>query len=287
MKSQRESSWRRESMDATDPDDLFEAFDPSPASRRHPVEPALTGGSSGRVESAFAHLRHECVASIAMHALDNRARLSIEQVMRECVVSSSAGQVREADIVATPGTVHYFQAFAADYAGADCAMAAAAVPRPEYELLMDEPLPLSTQYNNGRGGRGGRGRGRGGGRSALTQFSGRYYDEEKPAKPGELSEELRMLLGMREGDPPPYLARMKQLGYPPGYLGDPSDVDGVATDPPLELFDDQHTGHSPAEGVSKIRSAGGVPRLRPLVAFPGLNVPPPPGVSLAAWDWPM
>ena len=35
------------------------------------------------------------------------------------------------------------------------------------------------------------------------------------ARTGELSAELQAMLGMRAGEPPPYLPRMQQLGYPP------------------------------------------------------------------------
>ena len=36
--------------------------------------------------------------------------------------------------------------------------------------------------------------------------------------PGQLSAELRAALGISELAPPPWLARMRRLGYPPGYM---------------------------------------------------------------------
>jgi PSP len=36
--------------------------------------------------------------------------------------------------------------------------------------------------------------------------------------PGQLSAELRAALGISASAPPPWLARMRRLGYPPGYL---------------------------------------------------------------------
>lgn len=52
----------------------------------------------------------------------------------------------------------------------------------------------------------------GGGGDAATEASG--------IAPGCLSPELRAALGVSESAPPPWLARMRKLGYPPGYLAD-------------------------------------------------------------------
>ena len=50
----------------------------------------------------------------------------------------------------------------------------------------------------------------------------RYFDAPEAAHaPGVLSAELRALLGIGPADPPPYLRRMRELGYPPGYMGVP------------------------------------------------------------------
>nr|GEU63638.1 hypothetical protein [Tanacetum cinerariifolium] len=38
-------------------------------------------------------------------------------------------------------------------------------------------------------------------------------------KPGSLDPETQKLLGIGEFDPPPWLNKMRELGYPPGYLG--------------------------------------------------------------------
>jgi len=39
----------------------------------------------------------------------------------------------------------------------------------------------------------------------------------KDKKPGVLSEELKMALGMPEGAPPPWLINMQRYGPPPSY----------------------------------------------------------------------
>jgi zinc finger CCHC domain-containing protein 8 len=42
--------------------------------------------------------------------------------------------------------------------------------------------------------------------------------------PGQLSDELRAALGISPSAPPPWLARMRQLGYPPGYIAPEADT---------------------------------------------------------------
>ena len=83
---------------------------------------------------------------------------------------------------------------------------------------------------------------------------------------------------MRYGDPPPYLRRMQQLGYPPGYLGNANEPEA----PALQMFEDSST-------LSKFSDAGKavdpVEGEKPLVDFPGLNVPPPHGSDPRAWNW--
>ncbi|KAF9663948.1 hypothetical protein SADUNF_Sadunf17G0105200 [Salix dunnii] len=54
----------------------------------------------------------------------------------------------------------------------------------------------------------------------------RYYQSSSGGKydglkPGSLDTETQQLLGLGELDPPPWLNRMRELGYPPGYLGNP------------------------------------------------------------------
>ena len=46
--------------------------------------------------------------------------------------------------------------------------------------------------------------------------------------PGQLSSELRAALGILPSAPPPWLARMRRLGYPPGYIV--PDIEAVAGD---------------------------------------------------------
>ena len=277
--------------------------------------------------SGFGHLHSECIASVNFHGIDDVTRSQLEQVLRDAVLAPAKRQKLAEPTcgVAPAGVVHFFQAFCADYAGASSAAAAAiTAAQPQYERLLSEPLPLARLQAKAIGGgrtvAGGRGAGRSGGRgggngagrvaSSLTAFNGRYYDAEPTVRPGALSAELRALLGMREGDPPPYLRRMQQLGYPPGYLGDPS----ARGETLLELIDDEATpAAAPAAEaggrIDETRAASGgmsarlsiessgsaamsaaaqrlTPRRHvPLVDFPGVNVPPPPDAHLPSWNW--
>jgi hypothetical protein len=201
------------------------------------------------------------------------------------------------------------ESYAADYAGATSAAAAAAYPRPAYDLTEAPPLPMAeggaavaTPTSVGqRGGGGGRGGGRGSGRGRpAVSFHGRYFDAPPSAvNPGALSAELRSLLGMREGDPPPYLQRMRMLGYPPGYLGGPNAA--AHEDAPLEMH--QQNGHADQRRCmdpdrDAVRQGGGggggghalaqrqrATTVLPTVEFPGLNAPPPPGADLELLGW--
>ena len=276
--------------------DAFDAFETAPAPAPAPAalraaSPAVAGekppppAAIANASTAFGHLGHECVASITYHGMDDDSRARLEEVLRECVVGAgTAPPPAPSSLPAACGAVHYFQAFAADYAGASSSAVAATAARPQYERLIQEPLPSRRLAGGGRGDGAGGGRGRGGGRGGggLMSFAGRYYDEETVARPGQLSPELRALLGMRDGDPPPYLSRMQQLGYPPGYLGDPDAAD--VADRPLTLWSGGDEGESAAAEPSSAPRPPRHPVQVPLVAFPGLNVPPPAG-SDARWPW--
>ncbi|XP_057503935.1 uncharacterized protein LOC130787564 isoform X2 [Actinidia eriantha] len=59
---------------------------------------------------------------------------------------------------------------------------------------------------------------------ASSRNPTRYYQNSSKGKydglkPGVLDAETQKLLGLGELDPPPWLNRMREIGYPPGYLG--------------------------------------------------------------------
>ena len=55
------------------------------------------------------------------------------------------------------------------------------------------------------------------GRRYFSEGGGSVAEEFAGLRPGALSRELRAALGVAETAPPPWLARMRALGYPPGY----------------------------------------------------------------------
>ena len=64
----------------------------------------------------------------------------------------------------------------------------------------------------------------------------RLAADEEPA-PGQLSAELRAALGISPMAPPPWLARMRRLGYPPGYVTANAEAAVDAGDPVCTVHD--------------------------------------------------
>ena len=264
-------------MDLMD-DGLFAGFEPEakrprqaavgPTHREAAPVAAVQRGALG-LPPPFASMQNECVASVLYSEhIDAESRQRLERVFRESTVAplppGAAPPTNAAPAAVAEGAVHYFQAFSADYAGAASAAAAAATPSPAYDRLLETPFPHDAPTERPRGNRRPKG------------FQGRYFDAptSSSARPGMLSAELRAQLGIGPNDPPPFLARMQALGYPPGYMGDPNaPADEVGE---LEFF-------TAASGAG---AAGEPPGSHvPLVDFPGLNVPPPAGADPRMWGW--
>ncbi|KAL5080424.1 hypothetical protein RYX36_008845 [Vicia faba] len=110
----------------------------------------------------------------------------------------------------------------------------------------------------------------------------RYYQNSRAGKyeglrPGVLDDATRQLLGLGELDPPPWLNRMRELGYPPGYL-DADDEDQpsgimIFTDKDMAEHED---GEIPGADSSK-------PKLKMSVEFPGINAPIPEKADERLW----
>ncbi|KAL3526683.1 hypothetical protein ACH5RR_011339 [Cinchona calisaya] len=111
----------------------------------------------------------------------------------------------------------------------------------------------------------------------------RYYQNTPGGKydglkPGTLDSETRQLLGLGELDPPPWLNRMRELGYPPGYL-DPKDEDQPSG---ITIFGDEENGEDTEEG--EILDTGcREPAKEMSVKFPGLNAPIPENANENRW----
>ncbi|KAA6422610.1 MAG: hypothetical protein FRX49_07470 [Trebouxia sp. A1-2] len=136
-----------------------------------------------------------------------------------------------------------------------------------------------------------------GGRSAKPNTA-RYYDD--PAittnsaagntdelaglKPGQLSIETRAALALGPLDPPPWLDRMRQLGYPPMYKYD------TRTDAELFIFDDQTGSAGPKAAAKGTPVASEKPHFehgQETVLFPGVNALMPAGADYALWGEPL
>uniref|UniRef100_A0A2N9E3M7 CCHC-type domain-containing protein n=1 Tax=Fagus sylvatica TaxID=28930 RepID=A0A2N9E3M7_FAGSY len=111
----------------------------------------------------------------------------------------------------------------------------------------------------------------------------RYYQNTPGGKydglrPGALDAETRKLLGLGELDPPPWLNRMREIGYPPGYL-DPDDKDqpsGITIYADGEIKEEQEDGEI-------IEAESSEPRRKMTVEFPGVNGPIPENASGRLW----
>ncbi|KAJ4833254.1 hypothetical protein Tsubulata_005087 [Turnera subulata] len=118
-----------------------------------------------------------------------------------------------------------------------------------------------------------------GSRSASRYYqnsSGGKYDG---LKPGSLDGETRKLLGLAELDPPPWLNRMRELGYPPGYL-DPVDEDQPSG---ITIFTDEDDQLEQEDGEI-IGMGNPEPPKKKSVDFPGINAPIPENADERLWE---
>ncbi|KAK9277728.1 hypothetical protein L1049_007275 [Liquidambar formosana] len=110
----------------------------------------------------------------------------------------------------------------------------------------------------------------------------RYYQNSPGGKydglkPGVLSAETRQLLGLGELDPPPWLFRMRELGYPPGYL----DLEDEDQPSGITIYADEETnGEQDGEILnSHVRK----PWKKMSVDFPGMNALIPENADQRKW----
>lgn len=114
----------------------------------------------------------------------------------------------------------------------------------------------------------------------------RYY-QESPAgkfdglKPGVLSAETRKLLGLGELDPPPWLNRMRELGYPLGYL----DSDEEDEPSGIAIFGDEETKDVDARNDLPLDVRTSQKKMT--VDFPGINAPIPENADQKNWTAPL
>ncbi|CAN7992003.1 unnamed protein product, partial [Ixodes hexagonus] len=104
----------------------------------------------------------------------------------------------------------------------------------------------------------------------------RYFEYEmmnKRYQPGKYSKELRNALNLHPQELPPFVYRMRVLGYPPGWLKD-AEIETSG----LQIFGVEGEEDEIEDGEidSKEKRAQYDPSR--LVSFPGFNVPLPPGL---------
>ncbi|XP_057621580.1 zinc finger CCHC domain-containing protein 8 isoform X2 [Chionomys nivalis] len=115
------------------------------------------------------------------------------------------------------------------------------------------------------------------GEANSQSFQQRYHAEEVEErfgrfKPGVISEELQDALGVSDKSLPPFIYRMRQLGYPPGWLKEAElETSGLA------LYD----GNDDADGeteTGEIQNKNVTYDLSKLVNYPGFNISTPRGI---------
>ncbi|XP_051545190.1 zinc finger CCHC domain-containing protein 8-like [Myxocyprinus asiaticus] len=111
-----------------------------------------------------------------------------------------------------------------------------------------------------------------------NQSNQRYHAEEVEErfakyKPGKVSQELLDALGVTANTLPPFIYRMRELGYPPGWLKEAEMensglmlYDGKGTNDGERSEDEENLSQKISYDVSR------------LVDFPGFNVNPPPNI---------
>ncbi|XP_073154290.1 uncharacterized protein [Henckelia pumila] len=116
-----------------------------------------------------------------------------------------------------------------------------------------------------------------------SRNSTRYYQDSQVKKydglvPGALDAETRKLLGLGEFDPPPWLNRMREIGYPPAYL-EPDEEDQPSG---ITIFGDDSTKEEPEDGEI-LGTCYTKPFTKMSVEFPGINSPIPEKADERLW----
>ncbi|XP_050381259.1 uncharacterized protein LOC126798357 [Argentina anserina] len=119
-----------------------------------------------------------------------------------------------------------------------------------------------------------------------SRNSTRYYQNSPAGKydglrPGALDAETRKLLGLGELDPPPWLNRMREIGYPPGYLDvdDEDQPSGIIIHGVEETKVEQEDGEIVDTDLPELPK----PQRKMTVGFPGLNAPIPENADERRW----
>lgn len=104
-------------------------------------------------------------------------------------------------------------------------------------------------------------------------YQQRYHVEEVDErfsrfKPGAISSELQEALGITDQHLPPFIYRMRQLGYPPGWLKD-AELENSG----LSLYDGRDTSDGEIEEDPAAQNKSSFYDVSKLISFPGFNTP--------------
>ncbi|NXD77125.1 ZCHC8 protein, partial [Halcyon senegalensis] len=114
------------------------------------------------------------------------------------------------------------------------------------------------------------------GEASNQNFQQRYHAEEVEErfgkfKPGVISGELQDALGVTDKSLPPFIYRMRQLGYPPGWLKEAEmEHSGLA------LYDGKDDGGTEEEGSCQPKRT--TYDISKLINYPGFNTSTPSGI---------
>ncbi|KAI5761729.1 ZCCHC8 [Gulo gulo luscus] len=116
------------------------------------------------------------------------------------------------------------------------------------------------------------------GEANSQSFQQRYHAEEVEErfgrfKPGVISEELQDALGVTDKSLPPFIYRMRQLGYPPGWLKE-AELENSG----LALYDGKDGADGEAEAGEAQQNKSVTYDLSKLVNYPGFNISTPRGI---------
>ncbi|XP_054551360.1 zinc finger CCHC domain-containing protein 8 isoform X2 [Talpa occidentalis] len=116
------------------------------------------------------------------------------------------------------------------------------------------------------------------GETNSQNFQQRYHAEEVEErfgrfKPGVISEELQDALGVTDKSLPPFIYRMRQLGYPPGWLKE-AELENSG----LALYDGRDDADGEAEAGEVQQHQSVTYDLSKLVNYPGFNISTPKGI---------
>ncbi|KAF3782961.1 Zinc finger CCHC domain-containing protein 8 [Nymphaea thermarum] len=113
----------------------------------------------------------------------------------------------------------------------------------------------------------------------------RYYQNSPGGKfdgikPGVIGSETRQCLGIGEFDPPPWLNRMREIGYPPGYLGteDEAEPSGIT------IYTDEKSEEACEDGeILETDNSISQEGKKMMIDFPGINAPIPENADSRCW----